>query len=102
MAMIKCPECGKEISDKAEKCMNCGVELTDELKFQGYKLMKAKKEDHQYGLVAILFALLLPIVGFILGIVGVVKKERFSVYAIFMSVLSSILWSYICLQYFLI
>ena len=35
MAMIKCPECGKEISDKAEKCMNCGVELTDELKFAG-------------------------------------------------------------------
>lgn len=80
MAMIKCPECGKEISDKAEKCMNCGVELTDELKFAGYKLMQAKKEDHQYGLVAILFALLIPIVGLVLGIVGVVKKERFSVY----------------------
>lgn len=100
MAMIKCPECGKEISDKAEKCMNCGVELTDELKFAGYKLMQAKKEDHQYGLVAILFALLLPIVGLVLGIVGVVKKERFSVYAIFMSVLAFILYWYIYLQWF--
>ena len=24
MALIKCPECGKEISDKAEKCPHCG------------------------------------------------------------------------------
>ena len=25
MAMIKCPECGKEISDKAVSCPNCGA-----------------------------------------------------------------------------
>lgn len=25
MALIKCPECGKEISDKASSCPNCGV-----------------------------------------------------------------------------
>ena len=25
MAMIKCPECEKEISDKTYKCPNCGV-----------------------------------------------------------------------------
>ena len=24
MALIKCPDCGKEISDKAEKCIYCG------------------------------------------------------------------------------
>ena len=24
MALIKCPECGKEISDKASACPNCG------------------------------------------------------------------------------
>lgn len=24
MALIKCPECGKEISDKAVSCPNCG------------------------------------------------------------------------------
>ena len=24
MALIKCPECGKEVSDKAEACPNCG------------------------------------------------------------------------------
>lgn len=99
MAMIKCPECGREISDKAEKCINCGVELTDEIKFEGYKLIEKQKNNHQYGLLAVLFALVLPIVGFILGIVGVVKNERFSVYAIFMSVLATVLYYYIFLQY---
>ena len=24
MALIKCPECGKEISDTVKKCPNCG------------------------------------------------------------------------------
>lgn len=27
MALIKCPECGKEISDKAQVCINCGYPL---------------------------------------------------------------------------
>ena len=28
MAMISCPNCGKPVSDKAEKCPHCGFELT--------------------------------------------------------------------------
>lgn len=28
MALIKCPECGKEISDKSDKCIHCGFPLT--------------------------------------------------------------------------
>lgn len=31
MAMIKCPECGKEISDKALTCPNCGVPINMEM-----------------------------------------------------------------------
>lgn len=27
MALIKCPECGKEISDKAENCIHCGYPI---------------------------------------------------------------------------
>lgn len=30
MALIKCPECGKEISDKAAACPNCGMPLRKE------------------------------------------------------------------------
>ncbi len=29
MALIKCPECGKEISDKAAACPNCGTPIAD-------------------------------------------------------------------------
>ncbi len=32
MALIKCPECGKEISDKAPKCIHCGYPLKKEPK----------------------------------------------------------------------
>lgn len=27
MALIKCPECGKEVSDRADKCINCGYPI---------------------------------------------------------------------------
>lgn len=29
MAIIKCPECGKEISSRAEKCVGCGLPLSE-------------------------------------------------------------------------
>ena len=29
MALINCPECGKEVSDKATSCPNCGLPLND-------------------------------------------------------------------------
>lgn len=29
MALIKCKECGKEISDKAKTCINCGCPLSE-------------------------------------------------------------------------
>ncbi len=28
MALIKCPECGKEVSNKAPSCIHCGTPLT--------------------------------------------------------------------------
>ncbi len=30
MAIIKCPECGKEVSDKAKVCIHCGAPLTED------------------------------------------------------------------------
>lgn len=30
MAIIKCPECNKEISDKAESCIHCGFIIKQE------------------------------------------------------------------------
>ena len=31
MAIIKCPECGQQISDKAPVCPHCGVEITGKI-----------------------------------------------------------------------
>lgn len=37
MGLIKCPECGKEISDKAEICVNCGFPIKNFLvKYENY------------------------------------------------------------------
>lgn len=32
MAMIKCPECGQDVSDKAKTCPNCGVKISKGIK----------------------------------------------------------------------
>ena len=33
MALIKCPECGQDISDKVEICIHCGYPLPNYNKF---------------------------------------------------------------------
>lgn len=40
MSLIKCPECGKEISDKAEKCPHCNLDI----KKYNQKLEEEKQE----------------------------------------------------------
>lgn len=35
MALIKCPECGKEVSDRAEKCIHCGYPLENTIGVKG-------------------------------------------------------------------
>ena len=41
MALIKCPECGQEVSDKAKVCINCGYPLEDLKPKQYYLFFKA-------------------------------------------------------------
>lgn len=43
MALIKCPECGKEMSDFAESCLNCGYPISDYFDTQK-KLEKLNRE----------------------------------------------------------
>ena len=45
MALIKCPNCGQDISDKAEKCPHCGWEKKREKK---NKEGKFKMPSNQY------------------------------------------------------
>ena len=72
MALIKCTECGKQISDKAESCPNCGyrIESTIEEKKEIPSTIKqeAKEIDKKisicYAIVAVLVVLLFVCVGY--------------------------------------
>ena len=47
MALIKCPECKKEISDKSKTCIHCGCPVENETKYYceecGKKILKTDK-----------------------------------------------------------
>lgn len=45
MALIKCPECGKEISDKASNCPNCGCPIEQKSKIEEPENKIEKKPD---------------------------------------------------------
>ena len=62
MAMIKCPECGTEVSDKAEKCPKCAYPIQStqtEEKTQTIQQTSKKLKKH------IIFSVLALIVGVI-------------------------------------
>lgn len=48
MALIKCPECGHEVSSEAKNCPNCGYPIAEKIdldKTQGETLKKENEED---------------------------------------------------------
>lgn len=57
MALVKCPECGKEISDNSKKCIHCGSPI------------KKKKEPINIKKIIIIIVTLLLIISIIVGIV---------------------------------
>lgn len=56
MALVKCPECGKEVSSQLKKCNNCG-----------YKLKQVdKKKIKKYSIIGVVLTILI-IIGMIVG-----------------------------------
>lgn len=45
MALIKCPECGKDVSDKAKACIHCGYPLQKEIQYCPYCGKENSKEN---------------------------------------------------------
>ncbi len=68
-----CGKCGKEIHDEAVICPHCGCGVSNR------SVAAPKVETSALSLTAIIFAFLAPLVGLILGIVGmnVYKNETF-------------------------
>lgn len=72
--LIKCKECGKEISSSAVTCPNCGYKNVNE------------REKAPFGVLTVCF--LIPIVGFILFAVNVSIKKRYAEQCLKASLLS--------------
>ena len=55
MALIKCPECDKKVSDKAESCPHCGYELKKKIEINNERLKDLKgKWNNKYLIVIVL------------------------------------------------
>ena len=46
MALINCPECGKDVSDTAKTCPNCGYSVQKWVKQQRKEATSVKQEVH--------------------------------------------------------
>ncbi|MFR3182327.1 MAG: PASTA domain-containing protein [Clostridia bacterium] len=64
MALIKCKECGKEISSNATACPSCGYKNINE------------SEKAPFGILAICF--FIPIIGIILFIINISNKPKYA------------------------
>ena len=61
MALIKCPECGKEISDKASACPNCGCPNPNIQYFNDMKSKNCHTRENLgliFGIVALIISVL--------------------------------------------
>lgn len=48
MALIKCPECGREISDKAEACPGCACPMSAEPDYVGGRVQTIEKTSKEW------------------------------------------------------
>ena len=91
--MKYCSKCGKQIMDEAVICPACGCAVAGGPADKSvYQESLRQGESSTLAYCALIFGLLMPIVGIILGIVGVVKYtdeslKKKCIYAILASIL---------------
>lgn len=111
MALIKCPECGKEISNQAKNCPNCGCpinyekpyfEQTDTLNQPAAKPYVQEKPEHStvgiagftLSIVQLIFGFPLCavtcIIAFILCSIGLFQKDKKRTFAIIGNIIAFI------------
>lgn len=90
-----CSKCGNEIDNEAVVCPKCGCATANMTLQKNAASAEASGETSTLATCAIVFAILLPIVGIILGIIGVVKykTEAYKKKCITAIVLSVIVWT---------
>ena len=72
MALIKCSECGRDVSDKASACPNCGCPVQREQQMQKVPEQKHKKNNSWRIVLAVIISVL--VIGFISSLVSNIKK----------------------------
>lgn len=77
MAMINCPECGKEISDQAVSCPNCGAPIRIVQPVPQFVAPQPKKKSSTLGVLALIFSIIgcTFFVGIILAIIDLCRKD---------------------------
>lgn len=60
MAIIKCPECGRNISDQAEICIDCGYEIRSNI-----EKAKKEKQKHRNRVIVAVLSICIPIIALI-------------------------------------
>lgn len=77
MALIKCKECGKEISENAVSCPNCGAKN------------KNNNEEASTGLKVICF--LIPLIGIIIFAINITTRPKYAKQCLLASLLPTII-----------
>ena len=72
MSLIKCPECGKEISSTVNKCIGCGYEFSKNVQI----ITSEQANDDTTSVGLCILGFLIPIVGFIIWCVLVNSKPN--------------------------
>lgn len=77
-----CPKCGQEMDDDARFCSNCGHQMFDDYvddRIRNPYVNNDTNNSGSLGILSIVLAFVMPIVGLILGILGLKsnnEKER--------------------------
>lgn len=72
MAIIKCPQCNKSISDKSKECTHCGLDMENLSEEKIHSLSKIKSLKHNQNLQTYQFLAMLL---FLVGCFSVYKVE---------------------------
>lgn len=96
--MKYCQKCGKELVDEAVICVNCGcsvISSTTNAQHISNVTNSNIGETSSTANLAVLFAFLVPIVGLIFGIIGVVKYHTplLKIRCIASIIISIIVWT---------
>lgn len=84
MALIKCPECQKEVSDSAKTCPNCGYaisslvepEKTQQVEVTGIKIRKSTSKRFKVIIAAVLCIAIVSMLGYVIYNTQKEKKEK--------------------------